>query len=115
MAGKVREDIIQNCLNLPQLSAQMPTKGACDAHDAEMPSAGDCDAGVDDDERGENHPCVVMGENEHAALSAQGLGDSLLALFDKLVRDRGAVDSVRALVDDVLEDARLRVDVEMVN
>jgi hypothetical protein len=55
-----------------------------------------------------------MGENEHAALSAQGLGDSLLALFDKLVRDRGAVDSVRALVDDVLEDARLRVDVEMV-
>jgi hypothetical protein len=56
-----------------------------------------------------------MGENEHAALSAQGLGDSLLALFDKLVRDRGAVDSVRALVDDVLEDARLRADVEMVN
>jgi hypothetical protein len=109
----VREDIIQTCLNLPQLSAQMPTKGACDAHDAEMPSAGDCDAGVDDDERGENHPCVVMGENEHAALSAQGLGDSLLALFDKLVRAGGALDIVRPLVADVLEDARLHADVEM--
>jgi hypothetical protein len=109
----VREDRIQTCLNLPQLSAQMQTKGAGDAHDAEMPSAGDCDAGVDDDERGENHPCVVMGENEHAALSAQGLGDSLLALFDKLVRAGGALDIVRPLVDDVLEDARLHADVEM--
>lgn len=60
---------------------------------------------------------VVVGENGHAALSAEGLGDHLLALFDKLVRGADATkgpQSVCALVEDVLADARLRVDIESV-
>jgi hypothetical protein len=60
---------------------------------------------------------VVVGENGHAALSAEGLGDPLLALFDKLVRDVDVSKSserVRALVEDVLADARARGDTESV-
>jgi len=62
-------------------------------------------------------PCVVVGENGHAALSSEGLGDTLLALFDKLVRDVNVSKSserVRALVEDVLADARARRDTESV-
>ena len=84
------------------------------SEDAEMPTAGERDAAVAADERGESDACVAVGENRHAVLSAEGLGDPLLALFYKLVRDGWTVDSVRALVDDVLEDARLRADVETV-
>jgi hypothetical protein len=60
-------------------------------------------------------PGVVRGENGHAALSAEGLGEPLLALFDKLVRGASASDgpeSVRALVENVLADARARQDAE---
>lgn len=60
---------------------------------------------------------LVVGENGHAALSAEGLGDSLLALFDKLVRGADAGDdsaSVGGLVEDVLTDARVRGDTESV-
>jgi len=62
-------------------------------------------------------PGIVIGENGHAALSAEGLGDPLLALFDKLVRGASASNgpvSVHGLVDDVLADARARGDPETV-
>jgi hypothetical protein len=60
-------------------------------------------------------PNVVVGENGHAAFSTEGLGDPLLALFDKLVRDASkSSERVRALVEDVLADARARGDTESV-
>jgi len=71
------------------------------------------DAGVPD-ARGENQACIAMGENGHPALSAEGLGDALLALFDKLVRGLPS-DSVRALVENVLEDARPSADANVAN
>ena len=49
--------------------------------------------------------CLRLGENGHAELTAEGLGDTLLALFDKLVR--GLDDArLRDFVDDVLAEAR---------
>ena len=49
--------------------------------------------------------CFRLGENEHTELTAEGLGDALLALFDKLVR--GLDDArLRDFVDDVLAEAR---------
>ena len=49
--------------------------------------------------------CFRLGENGHAELTAEGLGDALLALFDKLVR--GLDDArLRDFVDDVLAEAR---------
>jgi hypothetical protein len=65
-----------------------------------MPETGVRDA-VAPDARGENEACITVGENDHPALSAEGLGDALLALFDKLVRGL-PTDSVRALVENVL-------------
>jgi hypothetical protein len=56
---------------------------------------------------------MITGENGHAALSAAGLGDTLLALFDKLVRGLPE-DSVRANVAEVMKDARERAEPEMV-
>jgi hypothetical protein len=76
---------------------------SCPPQDDEMPDAGVPGAAVPD-VRGENQACIEMGENDHPALSAEGLGDALLALFDKLVRGLPS-DSVRALVENVLEDA----------
>jgi hypothetical protein len=55
----------------------------------------------------------VRGENNHPAFSAEALGYPLLALFDKIVRGLKA-DSLNALIDIVLEDARASSDVEMV-
>jgi hypothetical protein len=55
----------------------------------------------------------VRGENNHPAFSAEALGYPLLALFDKIVRGLKA-DSLNALIDSVLEDARASSDVEMV-
>jgi hypothetical protein len=55
----------------------------------------------------------VLGENNHPALSEEALGYPLLALFDKIVRDLKG-DSLSALIDSVLEDARASSDVEMV-
>jgi hypothetical protein len=56
---------------------------------------------------------MITGENGHAALSAAGLGDTLLALFDKLVRGLPE-DSVRVLAAEVMKDARKRAEPEMV-
>ena len=47
----------------------------------------------------------VLGENNHPALSEEAFGCPLLALFDKIVRDLKG-DSLSALIDSVLEDAR---------
>jgi hypothetical protein len=48
--------------------------------------------------------CFLLGENGHAELTAEGLGDALLALFDKL--GRGLDDAcLRDFVDDVLAEA----------
>jgi hypothetical protein len=55
----------------------------------------------------------VLGENNHPAFSAEALGCPLLALFDEIVRDLEG-DSLSALVDRVLEDARASSDAEMV-
>jgi hypothetical protein len=55
----------------------------------------------------------VRGENNHPAFSAEALGYPLLALFDKIVRGL-KVDSLNALIDSVLDDARASSDVEMV-
>ena len=55
----------------------------------------------------------VLGENNHPAFSAETLGCPLLALFDKIVRDLKG-DSLSALIDSVLEDARTSSDAEMV-
>ncbi len=47
--------------------------------------------------------CFRLGENRHAELTAEGLGDALLALFDTLVR--GLDDArLRDFVDDVLAE-----------
>jgi hypothetical protein len=55
----------------------------------------------------------VLGENNHPAFSAETLGCPLLALFDKIVRDLKG-DSLSALINSVLEDARTSSDAEMV-
>jgi len=52
-----------------------------------------------------NDSCFCLGENGHAELTAEGLGDALLALFDKLVRGLDDV-RLRGFVDDVLAEAR---------
>lgn len=56
---------------------------------------------------------MVRGENGHAAHSAAGLGDSLLAFFDKLLRGLPE-DRVRIFVADVLREARSSADAETV-
>ncbi len=56
---------------------------------------------------------MIQGANGHAALTAAGLSDTLLALFDKLVRGLPE-DSVRVLVEEVMKDARKRAEPEMV-
>jgi hypothetical protein len=55
----------------------------------------------------------VCGENNHPAFSAEALRCPLLALFDKIGRGLPG-DSLSALVDRVLEDARASSDAEMV-
>ena len=60
-----------------------------------------------------DHPDFVTGENGHPALSAEALDNSLVALFYKIVRGL-ETDSLSALIDSVLEDARVSSDVEMV-
>jgi hypothetical protein len=55
----------------------------------------------------------VLGENNHPAFSAEALGCPLLALFDRIVRGLEG-DSLSALIDRVLEDARASSDADMV-
>ena len=47
----------------------------------------------------------TRGENGHAELTAAGLGDALLALFDKAVRGLDET-RVRTLTSDVIAEAR---------
>jgi hypothetical protein len=56
---------------------------------------------------------MVLGENGHAEYSVEGLGDSLLAFFDKLMRGLPE-ERVRECVADVLRDSRNEKNVEMV-
>ena len=58
-------------------------------------------------------PPRVCGENQHAALSACGVGSSLLALSFAVCRGLHE-DRLRSCVDRVLEDARASSDVDMV-
>ena len=53
------------------------------------------------------------GENGHAELTAEGLGDSLLALYDKMVRGL-AEHRLQAMVAEVLAEARAKQDKELV-
>ena len=56
-----------------------------------------------------------FGENGHAELTATGLGDSLLAFFDKLVRELGDDEPrIREYIRQVLMEARSSKDVELV-
>jgi hypothetical protein len=60
---------------------------------------------------GDENPSSEMqrrfGENGHAELTAAGLGDSLLALFDKLVRELGDDETrIREYVRQVIMEAR---------
>ena len=48
---------------------------------------------------------MVVGENGHAALSAQGLGDSLLALFDRFFQGINEKD-LRDFLIQILREAR---------
>ena len=58
-------------------------------------------------------PRVVLGENGHAELTARGLGDTLLALFDKVVR--GIEEQrLRELTEGILNEARATNDSELV-
>ena len=52
------------------------------------------------------------GENGHAELTAEGLGDALLALFDKIVR---GLDEARisSFVADIIAEARTKGDPEL--
>ena len=52
------------------------------------------------------------GENGHAELTAEGLGDALLALFDKMVR---GLDEARisSFVADIIAEARAKGDPEL--
>ena len=52
-----------------------------------------------------------LGENGHAELTADGLGDAMLAFFDKLVRGLDEA-RIREFVGDVLAEARARRDPE---
>jgi len=56
---------------------------------------------------------MVRGENGHAEHSAAGLGDALLAFFDKLLRELPE-DRVCVFVVDVLREAREQADAELV-
>jgi len=53
----------------------------------------------------------MRGENEHAELTAEGLGDSLLAMFDKKLR---SLDEARisSFVADIIAEARTKGDAE---
>jgi hypothetical protein len=64
----------------------------------------------DDDQNGSQ---LVQGENGHAEYSVEGLGDSLLAFFDKLMRGLPE-ERVRECVANVLRDSRNEKNVEMV-
>jgi hypothetical protein len=56
-----------------------------------------------------------FGENLHAELTAAGLGDRLLALFDKLVRELGDDEArIRELIHQVLVEARSSGDIDQV-
>jgi len=50
-----------------------------------------------------------LGENGHAELTADGLGDAMLAFFDKLVRGLDEA-RIREFVGDVCAEARARGD-----
>lgn len=53
-----------------------------------------------------------LGENGHAEYSEAGLGDSLLALFDKLVRGLEK-EKLKGLIENVVNDASMKSDVSM--
>ena len=55
----------------------------------------------------------ALGENGHAELTALGLGDSLLAFFDKVVRGLDE-ERIRSMMGDVLDEARASNDIELV-
>ena len=54
-----------------------------------------------------------LGENGHLELTAEGLGDALLAFFDKLSRGL-AEERIRSFTSDVLTEAHAKGDPEMV-
>jgi hypothetical protein len=54
-----------------------------------------------------------LGENGHVELTARGLSDALLALFDKVVRGLEE-ERIRAMVEDVVDEARGQGDPEKV-
>ena len=63
--------------------------------------------GVLDDENPSHEMQRRFGENGHAELTAAGLGDSLLALFDKLVRELGDDEPrIREFIRQVTMEAR---------
>ena len=96
----------------PLPDADAPRSRSCFPERGEEPPVWRC---VDCAFPGEVRPSFhfVLGENHHPALTAEALDNSLLALFDKIVRGLKA-DILSALIDRVLEDARASSDVEMV-
>lgn len=56
---------------------------------------------------------ISFGENGHGQLTEIGLGDSMLALFDNLIRNVEETKLIN-LIDNVLEEARLNKDKEKV-
>jgi hypothetical protein len=96
----------------PMPGADPPRSRSCFPERGEEPPVWRC---VDCAFPGEVRPYFhfVEGENGHPALTAEALDNSLLALFDKIVRGLKA-EILSALIDRVLEDARASSDVEMV-
>ena len=71
--------------------------------------------GVLDDENPSHEMQRRFGENGHAELTAAGLGDSLLAFFDKLVRELGGDEArIREYVRQVIMEARSSGDLDQV-
>lgn len=71
--------------------------------------------GALDDENPDHEVKRQFGENSHAELTATGLGDHMVALFDKLVRELGDDEArIREYMRQILMEARASQDIEQV-
>lgn len=85
--------------------------GHCDVHVTVLTGTETSPVRPDDEMHSSNK--VGRGENEHAELTVEGLGDKLLAFFDKLGRGL-EMPRIRTFVADVIAEARAKGDPELV-
>ncbi len=99
-------------MNTPvTLNLSVSVTGHCDVHVTVLTGTETSPVRPDDDTHSSHK--VGRGENGHAELTVEGLGDTLLAFFDKLGRGL-EMARIRAFVADVIAEARAKGDPELV-